>query len=66
MTREEKCVISAYTGHLMVSEDRFLRYVSDLLERKIYKHDLIYGKVWKEIRAKVEPEYIKLCEVRYK
>lgn len=66
MTREERLVISAYTGHLMVSEENFILYVSRLLERKIYRHDLIHGKVWKEIRTKVEPEYMKLCEVKYK
>ena len=61
MTTDERLIVSAYTGHMMVPDDKFLRYSSRVLERDVYKHDLIHGKVWKQIRERVEPEFKKLC-----
>lgn len=62
MTHREKLVVSAYTGHLMVSYSELAKFVEKTLGRPVFTHELAYEEVANELQAKLKPEFIKICE----
>ena len=61
MTRQEKLIVTSYNGVMMVDFDEFHEYITELLGRPIYSHELATDEIEAEIKEKVKPEFIKLC-----
>lgn len=61
MTKKERRIVSAYTGIMMVDIDDYLKFVSNLVGRRIYTPDLFSKHICEEIKTKVEPSFIALC-----
>lgn len=62
MTKQEKLIISAYTGILMVNMDELQAFIEKTLGRSIWTHELANDHVQNELRAALKPEFLKLCE----
>lgn len=63
MTREEAIILSAYTGYLLTKNFSDVQdYISELLDRPVFTHELVDEKVLKEIRDKVKPLVMKIIE----
>ena len=65
MTDKEKAIVMAYTGIAMLTGPKigvFYDYISEILGRNIYTHELADKRVWEEIEKKCKPDFIKLCE----
>ena len=62
MTREERIIISAYTGYLMCDFGAMHKYIEEKLGRPIWTHEFASEKIMEEIREKVKPDFLKLCE----
>ena len=62
MTREERIIISAYTGYLMCDFTSMHKYIEEKLGRPIWTHEFASEKIMEEIREKVKPDFLKLCE----
>lgn len=62
MTDNERAVIMAYTGFVMLAGDKldiFYKYVSDLLCEPVYTHEFFTR--FEEIQEKAKPDFLKLC-----
>lgn len=62
MTKHEAIVVSAYTGVLMCDFGDMHEYVEKKLGRPIWTHEFADKNVWEEIREKVKPDFLKICE----
>lgn len=62
MTKQEKLIVSAYTGILMTEWDEFHKFAEELLGRPIYTHEFNEEEVVDEIVAKVREDFMRLCE----
>lgn len=62
MTKQERLIVSAYTGVLMCEPSEFNRYVEQLLHRPVFTHELANADVWKEIKEKSRPAFLALCQ----
>lgn len=62
MTKEEKIIVSAYTGYLMCDFGSVHEYIEKVLGRPVFTHELTDKRIQKEIEEKVKPDFIKLCE----
>ena len=62
MTKEEKIIVSAYTGYLMCDFTSVHEYIEKVLGRPVFTHELAEKRIQKEIEEKVKPDFIKLCE----
>lgn len=62
MTHEEKLIVSAYTGYLMSTYDDYHTFVEKLLGRPILTHELASKEIHEEIREKVKPQFVALCD----
>lgn len=63
MTKQERIIVSAYTGYMMCDFDSMHKYIEEILGRPVFTHELARDYILKEIREKVKPDFIKLCEV---
>lgn len=61
MTKEEKLIVSAYTGILMCDFSDLHEYIEKLLGRPVFTHELADKEVWKEIKNKCKPDFLNLC-----
>ena len=61
MTRQEKIIVSAYTGCLMCDFQDMHRYIEEKLGRPVFTHDLASTAGLDEIRAAVKPDFLELC-----
>jgi hypothetical protein len=62
MTKFEAAVITAYTGTLIGSFDGFHEYITKLLGRPVYTHELHFTyNLWTEIKEKSRPDFLKIC-----
>lgn len=48
MTKQERLIVSAYTGVLMCDFSEFQIYVEQLLQRPVFTHELAMADVWSE------------------
>lgn len=62
MTKEEKMIISAYTGVLMVDKVEFYKYASKILKRPVYRYEFEMVNIWETLRREVKEDFLKLCE----
>lgn len=61
MTKQERLIVSAYTGVLMCDFSEFHSYVEQLLQRPVLTHELALEGVQKEIKEKVQSAFLMLC-----
>ena len=62
MTKEEKLIVTAYTGILMVDRNEFLDYVEKLLNRPILAKEVDTEEFANEVFDAVQDDFAKLCE----
>lgn len=62
MTKEERLIVTAYTGVMMVEEDEFYDYLETLLGRPVYAKELNSEEFVNTIIDKVKDDFMKLCE----
>lgn len=62
MTKQEKLIVTAYTGILMVDWDEFHKFAEELLCRPIYTHEFDKEEVTNEIVNAVRDDFMRLCE----
>ena len=62
MTKEEKFIVSAYTGVIMVDQVEFYKYASRILKRPVYKYEFAMVNIWETLKFKVKEDFLKLCE----
>lgn len=64
MTDSERAIIMAYTGVCMLEGDKlqiFYAYVSELMGRPVYTHELADRRLWDEIKEKSKSDFLALC-----
>ena len=61
MTQEERLIISAYTGVTMTDFDKIQEYISKVLGRPIFTHELASETVQEEIKEAVKDKFLALC-----
>lgn len=61
MTKEEKLIVSAYTGTLMCNFHDLHEYIEKLLGRPVWTHELADEYVVEEIKAKSKEDFMRLC-----
>lgn len=62
MTKQEKIVVSAYTGVLMCDFSDLHEYIEKKLGRPVWTHELASEEVQKEIRQKTKDDFLELCK----
>ena len=62
MTKEERLIVSAYTGILMVEWDEFLEYTEKLLNRPILAKEVETEEFAEEVINAARSDFEKLCE----
>lgn len=62
MTKEEKLIVSAYTGVSMVDWDEFLDYAEKVLNRPILAKEIETEEFAEELLNAVKDDFMKLCE----
>lgn len=60
MTKQEKLIVSAYTGVLLCDYPEFHEYAENLLERKIHTQDFSEQAVWDDLKLKVSAQFMDL------
>lgn len=65
MTKQEKLIVSAYTGVLMTDMSSLQEYIEQKLGRPVWTHELALEDVFNEIKAAVKEDFIKLCNTEY-
>ena len=61
MTKQEKIIVSAYTGVLMCNFEDLHKYIEELLERPVLTHELADEKICQEIKEKCREDFLELC-----
>ena len=62
MTKEEKIIVSAYTGVLMCNFNDLHQYIEKKLGKSVFTHELGDKSVWDSIKKATREDFIKLCE----
>lgn len=62
MTKDEKLIVSAYTGVLMCDMGDLQGYIEGVLGRPVWTHELADREVMDEIKKKVKADFLALCE----
>lgn len=62
MTKQEKIIVSAYTGVLMCDFSDVHRYIEEKLGYPVWTHELANESVWDLIREKTSEDFMKLCQ----
>lgn len=62
MTKQEKIIVSAYTGVLMCDFSDMHEYIEKKLGRPVWTHELASKEVWDEIREATKSDFLKLCK----
>ena len=61
MTKQEKIIVSAYTGVLMCDFDDVHEYIQKKLGRQIFTHELADKDIQKEVEEKLKEEFLEIC-----
>lgn len=61
LTKEQSAILSAYTGILCGSFAAMHEYITNLLGRPIFTHELGDPKICAEIKDKSRNDFIKIC-----
>ena len=62
MTKQEKVIVSAYTGVLMCDFSDVHEYVEKKLGRPIWTHEFADEGLWNKIKEAVKEDFLSLCE----
>lgn len=62
MTKQERIIVSAYTGFLMCDFDDMHNYIEEKLGRPVWTHELADKNVLAEIREKCKLDFLALCK----
>lgn len=62
MTKEERLIVTAYTGVFMVEEEEFYDYLETLLGRPILAKELKSEEFVGQVINAVKDDFAKLCE----
>lgn len=62
MTKQEKIIVSAYTGTLMCDFGDVHEYIEKKLGRPVYTHELADKNIWKEIEEKSKEDFLEICK----
>ena len=62
MTKEEKLIVSAYTGILMVDVGEFLEYTEKLLDRPVLAKEIYTEEFANAVVNAAKEDFDKLCE----
>lgn len=61
MTKQERIIVSAYTGVLMCDFSDVHEYIEKKLGRHIFTHEMAYREVLEEIRVATKEDFLSLC-----
>lgn len=61
MTKQEKIIVSAYTGVLMCDFGDVHGYVEEKLGRPIFTHEFADKDIQEEIKEKSKEDFLKIC-----
>lgn len=61
MNKQEKIIVSAYTGYLMCEFEDLHKYVEELLGRPVFTHEMGDSDIEREIHEKSKPDFLGLC-----
>lgn len=61
MTKQEKIIVSAYTGMLMCDFDDVHEYIQKKLGRPVFSHELADKDIQKEIEEKTKGDFLEIC-----
>ena len=62
MTKQEKIIVSAYTGVLMCDFDDMHKYIEEKMQRPVFTHELADEKFFDELKARIKSDFIALCK----
>lgn len=62
MTKEEKLIVSAYTGVLMTDFHDLCKFIEEKLGRPVWTHELTNELVVNQLKEAVKEDFLKLCE----
>ena len=62
MTKQERLIVTSWTGVLMVDFDDFHGYAEGLLCRRILSHEFSGSGLWEELKYAVRDDFMKLCK----
>ena len=62
MTKQEKIIVSAFTGILMCDFSDVHKYIEEKLGRAVWTHELADKRVWDEIKEKTEKDFLEICK----
>lgn len=64
MTQEEKCIVTAYTGFLMVSVDTFRSWLreNNYTDPLIISAPIFISLSFEKLRAEVKDKFLELCD----
>ena len=62
MTKEEKLIVSAYTGVLMVDIVDYYKFVEKKLGRTVYEYEFAFKDTVDQIKSAVKEDFLKLCK----
>ena len=61
MTKQEKLIVSAYTGVLMTDFCDLCEFIEEKLGRPVFTHELVDELVAKEIKKAVKEDFLAFC-----
>ena len=61
MTKQEKIIVSAYTGVLMCDFDDLHEYIQKKFGRPVFVHELVDKGIQKEVKEKSKEEFLEIC-----
>ena len=62
MTKQEKIVVSAFTGVLMCDFSDMHEYVEKVMERPVWTHEMGNEAFCEKLKAKCKDEFLAICE----
>ena len=61
MTDREKCIVTAYTGVLMLDWDKFHQWIEEFLGEPVWSHEFASPTFMDYMAEKVKPEFLATC-----
>ena len=61
MTKQEKIIVSAYTGYLMCDFSDMHKYIEEKMGRPVWTHEMGDKKMQSVIHQAVKPDFLALC-----
>lgn len=61
MTKEEKLIVSAYTGVLMTDFNDFHKFAEKKLDRPVFTHEFALKTTADELKLSVKKDFLRLC-----